>query len=110
MDLTATFLEAAGLRVPRDMDSRSLWPLLTGKARSHREFVLSGLNRWRAVWDGRYKLVTGFGPGAGKQGGGSGALLFDTETDPLENVNLAAERADLVERLRQLIPEPPRQE
>jgi arylsulfatase A-like enzyme len=110
MDLTATFLEAAGLRVPRDMDSRSLWPLLTGKARSHREFVLSGLNRWRAVWDGRYKLVTGFGPGAGKQGEGSGALLFDTETDPLENVNLAAERADLVERLRQLIPEPPRHE
>lgn len=89
------------------MDSRSLWPLLKGKARTHREFVLSGLNQWRAVWDGRYKLVTGFNPpGARPRETDTAILLFDLEKDPLENHNIAPRHGDMVERLRGLIPGP----
>jgi arylsulfatase A-like enzyme len=101
IDLTATFLTAAGLRVPADMDSRPLQPVLSGKARAHREFVRSGLNQWRAVWDGRYKLVRGFPPGKPD-------LLFDHAADPSENTDFAAGQPDAVERLRRLLPTPGR--
>ena len=107
IDLAATFLETAGLPVPPDMDSRSLRPLLAGKAASHREFLLSGLNDWRAVWDGRYKLIAGYNPAArGKPVSGAGAapLLFDLDNDPLENDNVAADHAAVVERLSRLLP------
>jgi arylsulfatase len=95
VDLTATFLESAGLRVPKEMDSRTLGPLLAGRTKSHRECVLSGLNDWRMVWDGRYKLVTGFAE--------DGPLLYDLERDPLENENLAASEPGQVKRLRAML-------
>jgi arylsulfatase len=95
IDLTATFLEFAGLKVPADMDSRSLRPLLEGRARSHRDYVLSGLNAWRSVRDNRYKLVRGFGTPP--------ILLFDLEQDPRETRNIAAEKPAEVERLWKLL-------
>ena len=36
-DLAATFLEAAGLPIPQDMDSRSLLPLARGESQPHRD-------------------------------------------------------------------------
>ncbi len=101
IDLAATFLTSAGVKVPREMDSRPLQPLLTGKARTHRECVRSGLNNWRAVWDGRYKLVRGFD--AKKE-----FLLFDHADDPWENTDVAAGRPEVVERLKKLLPTPDR--
>lgn len=80
--------------VPRDMDSRSLRPLLEGRTKRHRDCVLSGLGKWRMAWDGRYKLITGFG---------EGPLLFDLEGDPLENENLAGREPGQVERLMPLL-------
>ena len=105
IDLGATFLETAGVRVPKEMDSRSLWPVLNGKASHHREYVCSGLWNWRLAYDGRYKLITGFDPNAkGHEQSAPGArppdILFDLETDPLENTNIAAQHGDIVERLR----------
>jgi arylsulfatase A-like enzyme len=91
MDLTATFLDYAGLAVPRDMDSRTLRPLLEGRTKSHREYVLSGLGKWRMAWDGRYKLITGFE--------GDQPLLYDLARDPLENENIAAAAGNHVKRL-----------
>jgi arylsulfatase A-like enzyme len=103
MDLTATFLDYAGLPTPQEMDSRSLKPLLEGNTRLHREYVLSGLGAWRLVWDGRYKLIQGFAlerPGQARLGARDlPPLLFDLESDPLENVNLAAKAKGEVERL-----------
>jgi arylsulfatase A-like enzyme len=78
------------------MDSRPLQPMLEGKARSHREYVSSGLNEWRAVWDGRFKLVRGFGR--------RHCHLFDHAADPFENTDVSAGHPDVVERMRKLLP------
>ena len=102
MDLAATYLDYAGVRRPDDMDSRSLRPLLEGKTKHHRQQLLSGLYGWRMVWDGRYKMITGFDPDSPKPNKADNprVLLFDLENDPLENVNLAASRPEEVSRLR----------
>ncbi len=94
MDLAATFLDFANLAVPKNMDSRSLRPVLDGRAHKHRDSLRSGLNDWRVAWDGRYKLVRGDGPEM---------QLFDMEADPLENRNLAAKMPREVARLQELL-------
>ena len=105
MDLTATFLDYAGIPCLPDMESRSLRPVLEGRTRTHREWVRSGLNAWRLVWDGRYKLITGFDPQqeARRQAGEAAPLLFDLEADPLENTNLAAREPARVRKMRELL-------
>lgn len=104
MDLTATFLDYAGATPLKPSDSRSLRPLLEGRTRNHRAFLRSGLNAWRVVWDGRYKLVTGFDPAQSPKGRADTApLLFDLEADPLENTNLAAREPGRVKKLRELL-------
>ncbi len=95
LDLAATFLDYAGLATPADMDSRSLRPLLEGRTDSHREVVLSGLRDWRLAYDGRYKLVTGFG---------NEEILWDLEADPMETENLISKQPDVVRRLREHLP------
>lgn len=104
MDLTATFLDFAGIAIPKAMDSISLRPVLEGRTRTHREFLRSGLNAWRVAWDGRYKLVTGFDPAKGPKAElGGEPLLFDLEADPGENTNLASREASRVSRMRQML-------
>jgi len=104
MDLAATFLDYGGLPRPAGMDSRSLRPLLEGKTRSHREYLRSGLGDWRVVLDGRYKLVRGFDPERGKKGAADAPpLLFDLESDPLENTDLSAQAPEEVARLSKLL-------
>ncbi|MBN2325991.1 MAG: sulfatase-like hydrolase/transferase [Candidatus Omnitrophica bacterium] len=94
MDLAATFLDYADLPIPGDMDSLSLMPLMRGEKNDHREYVLSGLNDWKLVFDGQYKLVEGFG---------EGALLFDLKNDPLENNNMAGKAQDIQSRMHRII-------
>jgi arylsulfatase len=115
MDLTATFLDYAGVPRPDDMDSLSLRPVLEGKTSTHREAVLSGLGPWRMISDGRYKLVRGYHPDdrswarrwdqhkfVGPAGGP--LLLFDLEADPLENVNLIGKAASRARKLSDSLP------
>jgi choline-sulfatase len=99
IDLAATFLESAGLVAPQDMDSRSLTQLLAGRAKKHREVLLSGLGQWRLAYDGRWKLITGFDPAGPKGAEGREPVLFDRANDPLENENLAAKAPKELERL-----------
>ncbi len=80
LDLTATFLDSAGVAIPPDMDSRSMRPLLAGQVEQHREYVFSGLKEWRMVFDGRWKYVRGYRE--------AGEMLFDQQTDRAEEVNL----------------------
>ena len=104
LDLTATFLELAGLNVPDGMDSRSLAPLLAGECAVTRNVVRSGLHRWRLAYDGRYKLIRGFGPRRGgqqtpDQDAPPPLLLFDRHEDPFENRDLAGQLPEVVARL-----------
>jgi arylsulfatase A-like enzyme len=93
-DLAATFLDMAGVRDrPPAMTSKSLVPLLEGRTRSHREFLRSGLKEWRAVTDGRYKLVRGYKGGTSR--------LFDLREDPWEDKDVAADRPQELRRLEE---------
>lgn len=111
MDLAATFLDFASVGIPGSMDSRSLRAVLDGSANSHREFLMSGLDPWRCVTDGRLKLIRGYAGGKAPPGGdhavypaGDSAaepMLFDIQEDPHENRNLAARFPSDVKRLTQ---------
>ncbi len=94
LDLTATFLDYAGLKSLPEMDGISLRPVLEGRAAAVRDRVLSGMDPWRLVLHGRYKYVRGWQ---------EGPLLFDLEDDPEENRNLASDRPELVARLEKLL-------
>lgn len=99
IDLASTFLDWAGVPTPGDMDSRSLRPVLAGATDRHRSHVRSGLDDWRTVWDGRYKLTRGFA-----QSG-----LFDLARDPGENEDISAREPATVARLEKLLSgSPPR--
>jgi len=110
MDLAATFLDFAGIAATDEMDSRSLLPLLSGSINTHRKFVYSGLDEWRMVFDGRYKLIRGF---SGKKirgekviryrGNEVPPMMFDLQSDPLENENLAGINPAELNRLDRML-------
>ena len=89
-DLSATFLEFAGLSVPELWDARSLCPILRDEASAHREFQVSMLNQKRMIADRQYKLILGEG---------NETMLFDTLADPWEDNNLSHEQPEQVKRL-----------
>ncbi len=94
IDLAATFLDASSVAIPADWDSRSLGPVLRGEADRVRETVQTGLAApkkwdWHMAADREWKLVRT----------AEETLLFDRQADPEERANVAAGRADVVERL-----------
>ncbi len=93
LDLAATFLEAAGVAAPADMDSRSLWPLLRGQSPG-RPHVYCGLGDWRMVYDGRHKLVV---HGDGRR------VLYDRLHDPCERTDLSAQASPALTGLSALM-------
>ena len=95
-DLPVWFLERAGASPLPEADGRSLQPLLSDVTATHREAVVSALGDWRAVTDGRYKLVVQRD---------QADRLFDLDADPWEDVNLAAKEPQIVERMRTILVE-----
>ncbi len=93
-DLAATILDVAGAKPLPGVDARGIRPLLAGRARSHRNKLTSALKEWKMVSDGRWKLVEGWQ--------GQREQLFDTETHPAEDVNVALQRPEQIVRLRAL--------
>ena len=96
MDIAPTLLEAAGLDIPEHVQGRSLWPLLTGRAEQHKDFVRSeyfdaiqAADHSRATMyrDRRHKLVVYHGHGLGE--------LYDLDNDPGEFDNLWDSEKDL---------------
>jgi len=100
IDLAATCLEYAGVPVPADMDSRSMKLLLEGKTDQHREFVRSGLYKWRMVFDGRFKLVKNL-PISDSDKNQEEMVLFDLQNDPHEENNIAQLHPEIVQELSQ---------
>jgi len=95
IDVIPTVLEAVRIDRLPTLEGRSLFPLLRGLSGVVSEPLLAEelRNNWRAVRWGRYKLID-YGPD-------EAAVLYDLEADPLETRDIAAERKDLVETLRE---------
>ncbi|WP_341368910.1 sulfatase-like hydrolase/transferase [Yoonia sp. BS5-3] len=99
LDITATFIEAAGGEVPGHIvEGRSLQPWLDGDSPAWREFLISEFDysatplaedlsiaprdcRLFMVFDGRWKMM--------HAEGGFRPMLFDLQTDPEEFIDLA---------------------
>ena len=92
LDLTASFLEWAGLKPGPELDSRSLVGYLGGTTDTHRGLVFSGLSAWRMVCDGRFKLVRGYDPA--KRTGGNDFESMHMPAD--ETARLQRERPQLL--------------
>ncbi len=113
LDLTATFLDYAGVPRPDDMDSRSLRPFLEGRTQTHREFVLSALGQWRMAFDGRFKMIQGFMPAhlwpphvpqtTFVDVSATPLTVFDLESDLSERTNLAGKIGPQMSRLREMV-------
>ena len=106
LDLTATFLEIAGIDVPDTMDSRSLLPVLADPSVPHRRFVRSALRKhgsrgeitdWSLVYDGRFKLV---------RGGDGSRVLWDISNDPDESINLAGRMPEIAASMEKYLYSP----
>lgn len=93
LDLTATFLDFAGATFQAPCDSKSLRPILNGKRRKLRDHVLSGMDDWRLVMQGKYKYVKS----------AKGPMLFDVLADPAENVNLVSKEPQVAAQLAKLL-------
>ena len=88
LDFASTFLEAAGVEAPSEIQGRSLVPILKGKTPEdwrksfyyhYYEFPgVHSVRRHYGVVTDRYKLVRFYGGGVDEW------ELFDTKTDPLE--------------------------
>jgi len=106
-DLAPTLLDAAGVEIPKAMQTRSLWPVLTGKTDQHREEVYceyhnSNPDGGRGIYltmirTQTHKLIVAHG--------GHGGELYDLEKDPGETHNCwddpdyAQTKMDLLVRL-----------
>jgi len=126
LDVHATALDVAG--VDNAGDGRSLRPYLSGATDDHREVVCSGLDPWRMVYDGRYKLIVGYDRDVDPSMTGVAArrfqrehaadrasarerildrtepVLFDRGRDPHETTDVADDAPEVVARLADHLP------
>jgi len=103
-DVLPTFLDAAGMNKPADMDGMSMLDLVRGKKQhwrkildlEHAQIYWQG-NSWVALTDGRYKYI--YFTLTGEQ------QFFDLDTDPHETINLAdnVDQADTLIQWRKLM-------
>jgi len=95
VDVLPTVLEALGHEVPEELSGRSLLPMLRGDGESAPPTSVSGfMDNWRSLSVGRYKIIAR----------SRGRLrVYDLQTDPGEQTNLAATRPELVSYLRGLL-------
>ncbi len=89
-DLAATFLDYGRAEPLPDSDALSLRCVLEGQDEKHRDYVVSGLNDWSMIFDGRYKCVIGLN---------ESPILFDIIKDPHEMMNLADTHPQMVAQL-----------
>ncbi len=106
LDLTATFLDYAGIAAPKDMDSRSLRPFLEGRSDLPRVYAASSLGDWSLVFDGRHKLIVNRpNKKRSKSAKSTGeVVLYDLKTDPVEIHYISGRHPDIVARLKPLLP------
>jgi len=89
-DLAATFLDYAGTNPLPDAEARTLRPHLEGRKNIHRDFVISGLDDWKMIFDGHHKCVVR---------DAESPLLFNIQEDPHELTDIAAAHPNLTGEL-----------
>ncbi len=109
VDVMPTVLELAGLDAGHLLlEGRSLVPLLAGKpdaarvAFSHARRVDAEQKPQFTVRDGQWRLIVE--PSAGK------SWLYDREADPRERTDVAAQHADVVQRMQAMLDEQAKQD
>jgi choline-sulfatase len=116
IDIAPTLLQACGVKVPAEVQGRSLLPLLEGKTATHREHVIAEYseNEEAMIRTDRYKLVYSTGKrlrqdgyATGKPLPGRTVRLFDLDNDPeeLTDVSREPDRAARVRTLTHLLAE-----
>lgn len=108
VDIFPTLAELAGLPAPegpQPLDGLSLVPVLRDPSRTIRDHAYHcyprGERMGRAIRTERYRLVEWKEPGAPADA--ADLELYDYQADPDERKNLAAERAEVVARLRAIL-------
>ena len=108
VDFAATFLDAAGVPTPKDLEGRSLTPALTAGKPHGRPFVLSGRERHsharfdllgypvRALRTGRHLYVRNFAPDRWPAGDPPG--YFDIDNGPTKEWMMAQRHASTVQK------------
>jgi arylsulfatase len=92
LDLVPTYITLGEATRMDGIEGHDLTDYLAGKAAYPRKFSESGLGAWRAVTDGRHKLIVGLDESVNQEmlqqgvfrSEGTSALLFDLDTDPDE--------------------------
>lgn len=92
-DLAATFLDYAQSNPLPDADARTLRGHLEGHCKKHRDYVISGLNEWSMIFDGRYKCVTSMK---------APPQLFDIKEDPHELNDIYHTHQHIAEQLMEI--------
>jgi arylsulfatase A-like enzyme len=99
LDLYPTLTDLCGLDIPNDLDGRSLAPVLTGKQRSVRDYIVTSLGRSTfCIRQGDMKLIRYYD---------GSEELYDLKGDPHEFRNLVNDpvHTKTLRKLRTLAPE-----
>jgi arylsulfatase A-like enzyme len=110
LDIGPTLLDAAGIKIPNDMQGKSFLPLIKGSAKKGRDAMYyhyyengeHSVSPHFGISTGRYKLIRFYTRVSGWE-------LFDLEKDPSEMKNIYGQKgyekvtADLKKKLAQLI-------
>jgi arylsulfatase len=103
VDVMPTVLETLGMPVPDGLDGRSLIPLITGAASTHRDAVMLSECTWQAkrgVRTERWKYIRAYDHGIYP---GASVELCDLDADPAEQVNVADDHPDVVVELAAML-------
>ncbi len=105
VDIYPTLAALAGLPAPKGLDGKSFASLFDNPTSPHRDHVTHVYPRrellGRAVRDDRYRLVEWNKIGAASDH--AVLELYDYQTDPLENTNLAMTYPDIASKLQTLL-------
>ncbi len=106
MDLYPTLCAVAGAKAPAHLDGMNLTPLLTGQDPTlHHDTLIWDTGHETAVRQGKWKRRTAKDDHSAKHEMVElelGEFLYDLEADPQEQVNLAEQHPDVMNRLKQV--------